>query len=260
MFASEFVCIMRASHSICMGYHVTGFINSVIFLLTIGGLWAQLRIVWQRGHDQRQGRLTEGTTAVLSLNQFVSSYLAFFSFFLYGACLERFNHYLVWTRLAASLLTLMVLWEIMRARREWISKLSFTLCSVLLFLLPGVLLWNAGAAVWCRSISQAMIVAATVVLAQGYLHQILLIRHSGRTGAVSIRMHQFFLLKDISTVVFALAMGLRTGWPLLLLSSVSGLTKLGTLWQFRWARVSPQAQDRRLATQEAVPVVPDFAP
>jgi hypothetical protein len=105
-----------------------------------------------------------------------------------------------------------------------------------------------------------MIVAATVVLAQGYLHQILLIRHSGRTGAVSIRMHQFFLLKDISTVVFALAMGLRTGWPLLLLSSVSGLTKLGTLWQFRWARVSPQAQDRRLATQEAVPVVPDFAP
>jgi hypothetical protein len=190
----------------------------------------------------------------------VSSYLAFFSFFLYGACLERFNHYLVWTRLAASLLTLMVLWEIMRSRREWISKLSFTLCSVLLFLLPGVLLQNAGAAVWCRSISQAMIVVATVILAQGYLHQILLIRHSGRTGAVSIRMHQFFLLKDISTVVFALAMGLRTGWPLLLLSSVSGLTKLGTLWQFRWARVSPQAQDRRLATQEAVPVVPDFAP
>ena len=61
-------------------------------------------------------------------------------------------------------------------------------------------------------------------------------------------------------VCAALAMGLRTGWPLLLLSSVSGLTKLGTLWQFRWARVSPQAQDRRLATQEAVPVVPDFTP
>ena len=243
-----------------MGYHVTGFINSVIFLLTIGGLWAQLRIVWQRRRDQHEGRLAEGTTAVLSLNQFVSSYLAFFSFFLYGACLERFNHYLVWTRLAASLLTLMVLWEIMRARREWISKLSFTFCSVVLFVLPGVLLWNADAAVWCRGISQAMIVVATVILAQGYTHQIVLIRQSGRTGAVSILMHQFFLLKDISTVVFALAMGLRTGWPLMLLSTVSGLTKLGTLWQFRWARLSPLAEQRRGEPKETVPVVPEFTP
>lgn len=256
MFESCFVCIVQASHSICMGYHVTGFINSVIFLLTIGGLWAQLRIVWERKRHQHE----EGTTAVLSLNQFVSSYLAFFSFFLYGACLERFNHYLVWTRLAASLLTLMVLWEIMRARREWISKLSFILCTVVLFALPGVLLWNADAAVWCRGISQAMIVVATVILAQGYTHQIVLIRQSGRTGAVSIRMHQFFLLKDISTVIFALAMGLRTGWPLMLLSTVSGLTKLGTLWQFRWARLSPLAEKRRRAQHETVPVVPEFTP
>lgn len=252
--------MMRVSHSTCMSYHVTGFINSVIFLLTIGGLWAQLRIVWRRNHERREGRLAEGTTAVLSLNQFVSSYLAFFAFFLYGACLERFNHYLVWTRLAASLLTLAVLWEIMRARRERAAVLSFTLCAVLLFVLPGVLLWHADAAVWCRSISQAMIVVATVILAQGYTHQIVLIRQSGRTGAVSIRMHQFFLLKDISTVVFALAMGLRTGWPLLLLSTVSGLTKLGTLWQFRWARMSPLAAQRRRAQQQEVPVLPEFAP
>lgn len=243
-----------------MGYHITGFINSVIFLLTISGLWVQLQIVWRRKRDQQEGRLTEGTTAVLSLNQFVSSYLAFFSFFLYGACLERFNHYLVWTRLAASLLTLAVLWEIMCARRDRTAVLSFTLCMVLLFVLPGILLLHADAAVWCRSASQAMIVIATVILAQGYTHQIVLIRQSGRTGAVSIRMHQFFLLKDISTVVFALAMGLRNGWPLLLLSSVSGLTKLGTLWQFRWARLSPLAAQRRRAQQAPEPVLPEFAP
>jgi len=242
-----------------MGYHVTGFINSVIFLLTIGGLWAQLLIVWQRKRDQREGRRGEGPTAVLSLNQFVCSYLAFFSFFLYGACLERFNHYLVWTRLTASLLTLLVLWEIMRARRERSAVLSFALCAVVLLVMPSLLLWQAKAVVWCRGISQAMIMVATVLLAQGYTHQIVLIRQSGRTGAVSIRMHQFFLLKDISTIIFALAMGLHTGWPLMLLSSVSGLTKLGTLWQFRWARMSPLAEQRRLA-QKKVPEVLEFTP
>lgn len=136
-----------------MGYHLSGIINSAIFLLTIGGLRAQLQMVWRRNQAQREGQLSEGTTAVLSLNQFVSSYLAFFSFFLYGACLERFNHYLVWTRLAASLLTLAVLWEIMRARRDRTSALSFIVCAVLLFVLPGILLLNADAAVWCRGVS-----------------------------------------------------------------------------------------------------------
>jgi hypothetical protein len=194
------------------------------------------------------------------MNQFVSSYLAFFSFFLYGACLERFNHYLVWTRLAASLLTLAVLYEIMRSRRDRTAAVCFGACALLLFVLPGILLWNADAAVWCRGISQALILVATLILAQGYIHQIVLIRQSGRTGAVSIRMHQFFLLKDISTVVFALAMGLRAGWPLLLLSSVSGLTKIGTLWQFRWARLSPLAAQRRGVGLEAAPGVPEFAP
>lgn len=243
-----------------MGYHLSGIINSAIFLLTIGGLWAQLQMVWRRNQAQREGQLSEGTTAVLSLNQFVSSYLAFFSFFLYGACLERFNHYLVWTRLTASLLTLAVLWEIMRARRDRTSALSFIVCAVLLFVLPGILQLNADAAVWCRGVSQGLIVIAAIILAQGYTHQIVLIRQSGRTGAVSIRMHQFFLLKDLSTVVFAVAMGLRTGWPLLLLSSVSGLTKLGTLWQFRWARMSPLAEQRRRAQQESEAVLPEFAP
>ena len=85
-----------------MSYHITGLISSAVFLLTIGGLWAQLGLVWQRKHSATNDTTQERPTAVLSVNQFVSSYLAFFSFFLYGACLERFNHYLVWPRLAAS--------------------------------------------------------------------------------------------------------------------------------------------------------------
>ena len=101
-----------------MSYHLTGSISSAIFLLTIGGLWVQLRLVWQRRKLWQGGESLEQPTAVLSVNQFVSSYLAFASFFLYGACLEPINHYLVWPRLAASLLTLAVLAEIVRDRRE----------------------------------------------------------------------------------------------------------------------------------------------
>ena len=86
-------------------YHITGAISSAIFLLTIVGLWSQLRFVWQRKRAANNGESHERPTAVLSVNQFVSSYLAFFSFFVYGVCLDPFNHYLVWPRLAASLLT-----------------------------------------------------------------------------------------------------------------------------------------------------------
>ena len=221
-----------------MSYHLTGTISALIFLLTLGGLWAQLGWVWTRQRDFAGDRLAgERPTAVLSLNQFVSSFLAFFSFFLYGACLPRFNHYLVWPRLAAALLTLVVLYEMMVDRRDALVTMAFFAGLVMLLCAP-ILLWTepelvAGA----RVFSQGLVVVVTVILAQGYSHQIVLIRRTGRTGAVSLRFHQFFFLKDISTIAFALTMGVAEGWPLLLMSGVSALTKLATLWHFRWARL-----------------------
>lgn len=227
-----------------MSYHLTGSISSAIFLLTIGGLWVQLRLVWQRRKLFQRGESLERPTAVLSVNQFVSSYLAFASFFLYGASLEPINHYLVWPRLAASLLTLAVLGEIVRDRREQAAVVSLALCSLLLIGGPLALL-IPGATVWSRAISQALIVVATGVLAQGYLHQVVVIRRTGKTGGVSALMHQFFLWKDLSTIVFSMTMGAANGWPIMLLSTVSAVTKVITLWHFRWVRVSPIAKQRR---------------
>lgn len=231
-----------------MSYHITGLISSAIFLLTIAGLWAQLGFVWRRQRSVADGETQECPTAVLSVNQFVSSFLAFFSFFLYGACLERFNHYLVWPRLAAALLTLAVLFEIVRDRRDRVSVLAFAACLVLLVGAPLGLFTIPGAAEWGRTVSQSLIVAVTAILAQGYLHQVLMIRLTGRTGGVSARLHWFFFWKDISTIAFALSMGTTTGWPLMLLSSVSATTKLVTLWHFRWVRLSPLARERRDST------------
>jgi hypothetical protein len=118
---------------------------------------------------------------------------------------------------------------------------------------PAVLLFNPGAAVSGRLLSEVLIVIVTVILAQGYLHQVVLIRKTGLTGAVALRMHQFFLLKDISTLVFALTMGMAAGWPLLLLSTVSAITKLITIWHFRWVRLSPIARERRNTPSSGTP-------
>jgi len=236
-----------------MAYHLTGAISSVIFLLTIGGIWSQLRFIFERKKSAATGILTQAPTAVLSLNQFVSSFLAFFSFFLYGACLTRFNHYLVWTRLAACLLTAAVLFEIFRDRRDGLSAISFASCVVLLVATPAALLWNPSGVGSGKIISQVLIVIVTAILAQGYLHQVWLIRRTGQTGAVALRMHQFFLLKDIATIAFALTMGVVAGWPLLLLSSVSGITKVITIWHFRWVKVSPVAKARREKTHQTPP-------
>ncbi len=236
-----------------MAYHITGLISASIFLLTLGGLWTQLRFIFERREGFASGQLAERPTAILSLNQFVSSFLAFFSFFLYGCCLQRFNHYLVWPRLAASLLTLAVLYELMRDRRDTRSAISFSVCLGLIVAAPAVLLLNPGAAVSGKLLSQVLIVVVTVILAQGYLHQVVLIRNTGLTGAVALRMHQFFLLKDISTLAFALTMGIAAGWPLFLLSAVSAITKLITIWHFRWVRLSPIARERRKAPSSNTP-------
>ena len=113
-----------------MSYHITGVISSAIFLLTIVGLWAQLVLIWKR--RKNESLATEQSTAVMSVNQFVSSFLAFFSFFLYGACLDPFNHYLVWPRLIAAILTLAVLVEIFRDRRDLSATMGVVSCFVML--------------------------------------------------------------------------------------------------------------------------------
>lgn len=227
-----------------MFYTVAGAINTAFILLSLVGVWAQLRKVWQRRASGTPGAIA---TDILSLNQFTVSFLAYLSFFVYGYSIQPFNHFIVWPRLLASILVLLILREIWMDRRSRaaISGLALA-CLALLCALAG-LVWGQRHVDEGRVLASAMIVAVTALLAQGYAHQILLIWRSGRTGAVSLRMSQLILLMDISTLVFAFAMGLRLGWPLLLLAVVSGSTKLIILWLFRWERRSTGAErvDRR---------------
>ena len=225
-----------------MFYTVAGFINTAFTLLSLVGVWAQLRKVWQR----RSADAADGVaTDILSLNQFTVSFLAYLSFFIYGYAIRPFNHFIVWPRLLASVLVLLILREIWKDRRGRATTTSLAVaCLALLGALAG-LAWGQRHVDEGRVLATAMIVVVTALLAQGYAHQILLIWRSGRTGAVSLRMSQLILLMDLSTIVFAFAMGPRLGWPLLLLAIVSGSTKLLILWLFRWERRSMQAWQRR---------------
>ena len=229
-----------------MSYHLTGTVSTLFFLLTLAGLCIQIRMVRQRRKVWADCQLEgEKPTAVLSLNQFTMSFLAFFSYFVYGFCLERFNHYLVWPRLVGLCLVLVILFEIVRDRRRWGAIVIFGSCLTatgvgLALLASGLEIGSGG-----RRIAQALVVVAAVLLIQGYVNQVLLIRRSGRTGAVAQRMHQLFLTRDIATIAFALAMGVTAGWPLLVMNGASALTKVAVLYHFRWVRLSPVAEGIR---------------
>lgn len=227
-----------------MLYNVTGAINTLFIMISLLGVWSQVQKIWLRKRDEAT---QSEPTSILSLNQFSVTFLAYFSFFVYGYSIEPFNHYIVWPRLIASLLVMVILYEIWRDRRSQRSAGMFS--ASLLILLVGVfgLIWGERYTDEGKLISASLIVTITLLIAQGYAHQIMLIWRSGQTGAVSLRMSQFILMMDISTIAFAFTMGLSNGWPLLLLATVSGITKLIIMWLFRWEKISTLAEARRQA-------------
>jgi len=224
-----------------MWYDLFGTINTTFIFVSIYGIFLQLNKVWLRK------RLNEPkVTHILSQNQFTMSFLAYFSFFIYGYSIDPFNHYIVWPRLIASVLVTLILFEMWQDRK---SKNSlFCVLFVGLSFIGGVvgLYFNDTFSGQSQNLSTILIVAITALLAQGYVHQIKLIIRSGKTGAIDIRMSQFILMMDISTIAFAISMGVNKGWPLIVLAVVSGITKLVIMYLFRWVRISPIAEYRRL--------------
>lgn len=220
-----------------MSYQFWGLFNAGLVLLSAVGIYQQLRRVLRRKADSS----IQQPTAILSLNQFTASFWAYFSFYLFGASLPHFDHYLVWPRLIASALVLGILWQIYCDRRSKTSRFTLLLCGTSLILGLVVLPVAHQYLSWLQPFSSGLIVLITLLLAQGYAHQIYLIYRSRQTGAVDIRMSQFILVKDISTIGFAVVLGVDQAWPLLLLASVSGLTKIIILIQFRWVRALSSA-------------------
>lgn len=221
-----------------MWYNIFGTINTLFIFVSLYGVFLQLNKIWQRKKNH-----TLGATNILSVNQFTMSFLAYFSFFIYGYSIEPFNHFIVWPRLIASMLVLVILYEIFNDRRSTQSLVSITIASTCLLLGFSGLFFMESISIHSKNMSTIMIVVITFLLAQGYAHQISMIIKSGKTGAIDIRMSQFILMMDISTIAFSLTIGLNNGWPLFLLATVSAITKLIIMYLFRWVRVSEIAKN-----------------
>lgn len=221
-------------------FNLFGAINTFFIIVSLYGILSQVRKIWSRKRviDNRP-------TELLSINQFAVSYLAYFSFFIYGYSVEPFNHYIVWPRLVATLLIGIILFEIWADRKTQNSKYIFL--GAIAFLAAGL------GGLFCgrtfvdegRIVSIGIILAVSCLIAQGYYHQIKLIWVSGSTGVVDIKMSQFIFMMDVSTIAFALTMGISDGWPLMVLAITSGITKLVIMYLFRWTKNSRTAFERR---------------
>jgi hypothetical protein len=237
-----------------MWYSIAGTLNSIFIIISVWGIWSQVEKVWQRKNafktnvptinkktDQKTDQKSDQATALLSLNQFSVSFLAYWSFFVYGYSMKPFNHFIVWPRLVAASLVLILLFEMARERKNALTR-SVLVVAVIVMLLGVIgLLFGRQFVDEGKLISQGLIVIITLLLAQGYAHQIKLIIDSGQTGAVSIKMSQFILAMDVTTIIFASTIGWENAWPLFLLATVSAITKLIIMFLFYWVRTSPVA-------------------
>ena len=213
-------------------HQLTGTINAIMVFVSLIGVLSQLRLIWLRKRDLSINHSTD----VLSLNQFSVSFLAYYSFFIYGYSVTPLNHFMVWPRLIAAALILLVLVEIDLDRKTRSTKI--VLLSAIVAMVIGLigLVLNQQFNDVGKQISTFLIVTITLFLAQGYCHQIALIVRKRSTGAIAIKMSQFIFLMDLSTIAFALTMPLAQSWPLIFLASVSATTKLIIMYLFRWVK------------------------
>ena len=191
-----------------------GLVSSALFLLTWFGLWSQIKSM------NKYQYLCRDANNSLSLNQFGSSYFAFFSLFLFGISVEPFNHYLVWTRFGALLLTLVIIMKIWQQRRGPVTTMVTSMATLVflagiasMFFRPFPAIAQLGTA--------TLMLGVTVILFQGTLHQLLVLKRRQKVGSLSATLFKNILIKDVSTLLFGLTMPLSQSWPLLVLNGTS---------------------------------------
>lgn len=233
-------------------YHLSGSLSALFTLFSLWGLGLQLRLIYVRRRQVVAGTLLNGSTSILSLNRFATSFLAFYGMMLYGICLPDFNYYVVGPRIVAVVLLLAILWEMWRDRRETSTVAVLGVAVIGLLLASLVAASNIRLAGASRAVSSILVVFSTILFLQGSIHQLIRIRASGETGALSRGMHVLFFLKDFFSASFGTILGAQLGWPIMVFHITSGAMQLVTLWHFRWARTSMLAAQRRSLRAEAV--------
>ena len=221
-----------------------GAVNTLFICISLLGVAAQLRTIWQRKTMQ-----DVDTTGVLSLNMFTTSFLAYYAFFVYGMAITPFNHWIVWPRLAACILVGLILWELYLDRRTLTTGIVSGMTLLLLLAGGGFGVFGQSYTDEGKSVMSLLMVCISVALARGYGYQIKRVLDAGDTGALDKKMSQFILMMDVSTFALGCSLGFADGWPLLLIATTSGVTKVAVLYLFHWVNTSPIAAERRAVNQ-----------
>ena len=212
-------------------FDIVGTLNSILFVLCLSGLMTQIRkiILEMKVHNRE-------VTAVLSLNQFSSSYLSFYGFFIFSFLIDDINLFLFWTRFFACVLTLAIIFLIAFDRRN-VASISLFIIGILSLILAMFLYhYKDEVDAYAKNAAIGLIVVSTILLIQGGMHQISKIRRDKSVGVLSYAMNFFFFLKDMSNVAFGLVMGFADGWPLIFMVMGSGSIKGAILYQFSWVK------------------------
>ena len=207
-------------------YHLLGVLSAALFLMTWYGLYQQIMVIETRRNEGKT------STRSLSVNQFTSSYLAFYANFVFAIALTTFNHYLFWTRLGALILLLVILYRIWQDRP---TKMNLSVVAIMAALLLMGLLSVLGRPY--EALAQigttALMLLVTFLLIQGTLHQCLILLKTKQAGDLSGSLFKSIIIKDISTLLFALTIPFEESWPLLLLNTSSVMMRGWLLWLIR---------------------------
>ncbi|MBC7786642.1 MAG: hypothetical protein H7Z18_04115 [Methylophilaceae bacterium] len=205
-------------------------------------MYYQLSFILKRKQLFALGRLVhERPKDILSLNQLCSIFLSCYAFFIWNmpqTCKPLSSMAKVYGDGSVDI----VFNQIVIDRKNLFSNIVFYAAIFMSIAGIVVCLFGDNSQNIARYISEGLVILATLMLAQGYTHQILIIRRYGKTGAASLKFNQLVLVTAICTVIFGCRIGLKNGWPLILLASVSAILKLTTLWHFRWVKLSKKAE------------------
>ena len=201
-----------------MLYHILGAVSSILFLLTWYGLSKQLNLI---NHRKSKKLLA---TENLSINQFGSSFFAFYANFMFGIAIEPFNHYLVWTRFGALVLLIAILFRIYQERKGRVNSVVYY-GAVLAFLMGLLSIGYRPFPIFAKVATDMLMLVVTLVLVQGTIHQYWLLHKSNSLGSLSFPLIKSILIKDVSTLAFALTMPFSSAWPLLTLNGMSIISR-----------------------------------
>lgn len=212
-------------------YLFWGTISSLFFLSAVPAIGHQLWKIQVRKRQRARGELHVEATQSISVNQIFSSYCGVYSFFLFGIVLDSPDVFLTIPRFVALILLYWVVLEIYRERRDRASRWALSVCSVSALLPVALVLFGIRATSQSKALAQGLVLAATVLMAQGCIAQYLMLKRVRHRGAVSLPMHLTLYAKDFSGLMFGVELGVQA-WSVMLMHGSNLMMRLPVLYGY----------------------------